>query len=359
MTETRISPHELKHSRLVSEVRNNIFDGILKPEDRLPSEGQLSRRYGIGINSVRKGVDLLVKEGLIVRRQGSGTYVLARSVRLSRPSSIGTVAAIFPYQTKVYHPFFSEEVLGVQSGLRDLGYRVWNYTFDGVYNRDADSSFYVYETDKMVDAINSIDDLCGIIAGNPLADRLIGCIRNDVPIISNIYTEKCPYVDYDWTEELIRATQFSIRNGARSMLIRNKFNYQRLRERISPGLQILQRIPQNTRLFSEYVTNAYQDTIDALTEHPEIDTIIAGSDFDAQGMLDAVSRQGLRIPDDLQFVAMISRRSRLTTPFRFSSLVSDGYLKGRELVRLLHDHINRPHEAPEQCIMSGTLEMRN
>ena len=44
--------------------------------DRLPSERELSLRWGVARMTVRHAMDALVAEGLVERRQGSGTYVI-------------------------------------------------------------------------------------------------------------------------------------------------------------------------------------------------------------------------------------------------------------------------------------------
>lgn len=49
-----------------------------RPGDRMPSERELSARWGVARMTVRHAMDTLVAEGLVVRRQGSGTYVAAQ-----------------------------------------------------------------------------------------------------------------------------------------------------------------------------------------------------------------------------------------------------------------------------------------
>jgi len=47
----------------------------LKPGDRVPTESELVSRYGVSRITVRKVLDLLAREGLIVRERGRGTHV--------------------------------------------------------------------------------------------------------------------------------------------------------------------------------------------------------------------------------------------------------------------------------------------
>lgn len=42
---------------------------------KLPTEPELAESYGVGLNTVRRAVGILVAEDVVVRRQGSGTYV--------------------------------------------------------------------------------------------------------------------------------------------------------------------------------------------------------------------------------------------------------------------------------------------
>ena len=56
-------------------VESGVSTGELKPGSRLPTERDLMDRFGGGRNIVRKTLDTLENEGLIVRKVGSGTYI--------------------------------------------------------------------------------------------------------------------------------------------------------------------------------------------------------------------------------------------------------------------------------------------
>jgi GntR family transcriptional regulator len=46
-----------------------------RPGEAIPSEIELARRYGVSQGTVRKAIDALAKDNLVVRRQGKGTFV--------------------------------------------------------------------------------------------------------------------------------------------------------------------------------------------------------------------------------------------------------------------------------------------
>ncbi|MEU6213106.1 GntR family transcriptional regulator [Streptomyces sp. NPDC047023] len=58
--------------------RRLIADGEWPAEFRLPSRNVLGAKYGVGENVVRRAQELLITEGLLEGRAGSGTYVRAQ-----------------------------------------------------------------------------------------------------------------------------------------------------------------------------------------------------------------------------------------------------------------------------------------
>jgi GntR family transcriptional regulator len=54
---------------------HSLSQGEWRPGEALPSEAKLAQRYGVSIGTLRKAIDELVAEGVVLRRQGSGTYV--------------------------------------------------------------------------------------------------------------------------------------------------------------------------------------------------------------------------------------------------------------------------------------------
>ena len=86
------SPIPLYH-QLADILLEAIRTGEYPPGARIPSEPQLAKDYGIGRPTVRQAIDLLVRQHLLTRRRGSGTYVRAPEQEIDLFSLAGTSSA--------------------------------------------------------------------------------------------------------------------------------------------------------------------------------------------------------------------------------------------------------------------------
>lgn len=76
------------YERVLAELRDAILDGEIV--GRIPSLRVLAARYGTTVDAARRAVEVLRGEGLLVTRQGSGTF--ARVFQRIRRSSPGRLA---------------------------------------------------------------------------------------------------------------------------------------------------------------------------------------------------------------------------------------------------------------------------
>jgi DNA-binding GntR family transcriptional regulator len=61
------------HRQLVDILRAELL--AAQPGDRVGSQNELAARFGVSPTTVREAVNGLVQDGVLERRQGSGTYV--------------------------------------------------------------------------------------------------------------------------------------------------------------------------------------------------------------------------------------------------------------------------------------------
>lgn len=132
--------HETKHrvnQSAYQRVRQNVLgmirDQHLQPGDRLPPEQELASRLGLSHLTVRKGLAMLVREQVIERRVGSGTFLrvipeavsfsLAANSTATSPILVGILA--FPQADTFVHELLGNfhveaERRGMQLAIRTV-----------------------------------------------------------------------------------------------------------------------------------------------------------------------------------------------------------------------------------------------
>lgn len=171
------------------------------PGDAIPSEGELAQRFNVSQGTVRKAIDEMAAENLLVRRQGKGTFVSTHS----DPRSFYRFLRLLPDDgvavPSASDPFYCENVkatpevataLGLQSGdpvihvKRLLRFAGETVVFDQIYLaadlfsgltlealRGGERSLYsLFESDFGVRMINAEERLRAIAADPESADLL-------------------------------------------------------------------------------------------------------------------------------------------------------------------------------------------
>ena len=75
----RVGPVPLWH-QIAERLREAIAAGDFRPGDTLPSESDINARFGVSRTTARASLDRLKEDGLISRRSGKGSIVLAPRV---------------------------------------------------------------------------------------------------------------------------------------------------------------------------------------------------------------------------------------------------------------------------------------
>src|SRR4051812_50116078 len=83
--------------QVIEQLRAQITTGTWAIGTRIPTEAELAQLTGTSRNTVREAVQSLVHSGLLERRQGSGTYVLAASELAGAVSRRGAAAPPPPH----------------------------------------------------------------------------------------------------------------------------------------------------------------------------------------------------------------------------------------------------------------------
>ncbi len=77
------SPADIGSGPLYKQVKLRLTEGLANgewpPGSAIPSESRLAERFRVSIGTVRKAIDELVAERILVRQQGRGTFVAAHT----------------------------------------------------------------------------------------------------------------------------------------------------------------------------------------------------------------------------------------------------------------------------------------
>ena len=91
-----------KYLQLYSTITAAIGNGSYSAGDKLPTELELAEQYALSRQTVRQALELLERNGLISKVQGSGSYVSSRAQHMKKTMRIAVITTyistyIFPY----------------------------------------------------------------------------------------------------------------------------------------------------------------------------------------------------------------------------------------------------------------------
>ncbi|MFA7231051.1 MAG: GntR family transcriptional regulator [Victivallaceae bacterium] len=152
--------------QMKEQILNVIKESGLKPGDKIPSENQFCFASAVSIRTVRRALAELEKDGVIVRRQGKGSFL--RDINAAQPASSGVIGILFSDMRYLSHPIFSKILQSIESHVLEHGY-----------------SFHLYSTgnrlksvqERPLEQIVPLHDIKGLIATSALNQGDILALR--------------------------------------------------------------------------------------------------------------------------------------------------------------------------------------
>ena len=83
-----------------------LAQGEWKQGEAIPPEKNLAERFGVSIGTLRKAIDELAAENILVRHQGRGTYVAVHTF----PGSAANLKVTYPGDVAVAHHLFTAQI---------------------------------------------------------------------------------------------------------------------------------------------------------------------------------------------------------------------------------------------------------
>ena len=151
----RVSGRNLLADRLRDELSEEITSSQLQPGTKLPTEGELAKRFNVSRATVRDAVRALIEAGYVTRRRGSGSYVAERRrMPHGLDSTLSYLAMI--------------ESAGVRAGMRVL-----EAAFEESLKDDSPLQLSPGDTVLAVERVRTADDRPVIYSHDRIPARLL------------------------------------------------------------------------------------------------------------------------------------------------------------------------------------------
>lgn len=297
------------YQQLATIIRKQVLYGEITPGDKLPSEYELVKMYGISRSSVRQALDILVSEGLVTRVHGKG-YFISNWRTLNKGG--GGICLLVPYERL---SLFPNIIKGIETAAKARDFTV-TVSYMGKDDREEK------ETVKRLRGQN----VAGFVIyprNQVIYDEMIWQLSEEkfpIVLVDRYFTEmSCTYVGVNNTAAVYHLVNYLVGLGHREIgFVTPKDVYTTsIKERFAGYREGLRYhgIDYEEDWHIELPTYLYSPIHAELGEEQEIGyfreyfrqkqlptALIAVNDYTAYLIYNAAKAEGIKIPDDLSLV---------------------------------------------------------
>ncbi|HLW03209.1 MAG TPA: GntR family transcriptional regulator [Ktedonobacterales bacterium] len=381
------------HRQIAQAIQQDIAQRELGPHSKLPSELELTRRYGVSHNTMNKAIGLLVHQGVLYRRRPQGTFVAAADSD-ELPLSGDNREQLSPLQIGFIVPYLADSfldniVLGVATEARTAGARL-NFAYsenDWAMERYHISQFVQQGVAGIVifpgdHPVELQDGRLVSTNGKERREMLFQLQEQHIPfvLIDRYVPEvECNYVLSDDIAAGYAATQHLISLGHQRIGLISTAS--RMTSGISRELGYRRAlsehgIPIDERLLLLSLNLSGPSRLPSHLSAPELDpadqaqvrtylqrsdrpsAVLAINDYVALHVLQAAQDIGLTIPDDLAFVCCGGGDIGAFTRVPFTSILQPAADLGRQSMQILFNLIAKRTSQLQRVILPVSLIVR-
>jgi GntR family transcriptional regulator of arabinose operon len=336
---------EKKLSSKREQVRRFILESIAKgldDNDKLWPEYRLVKELGVSKSTVRKAVESLVEDGVIVQKQGKGTFVkdashpLVKAVGAAQGvKTIGFVSA-FPH----YEIFLRDITLGIEEELDHSKYLLINKYVQIPFHKEEDI------LKRMLDIVDGFIILSTM--SDSVSKTLLELHDKNMPIVYiDRYPDEfdCQFVTTDNEEGGIIATEHLIENGHKRILhLSNGLNLSPVHMRLKGYANTMKRYGLEPWI-EETVPgkeNSIYEKLDKIISSPQRPTaIFCVHDSFAMKTCNYLIKKGLRMPEDISVVGFDNNDDTKNYAPALTTIEQPKRQIGRKAAQLIQNEIAR------------------
>lgn len=288
-------------------IEQRISSHQLRPGDRVPTQRELSKLWGISEVTVRRAMQELAARGLIQSKAGSGTLVVGPAGSGQLPptacnSALGSVGIVFAGLSDGY-PFMRPMIEGIERGCHGK-----------VAIQILDLSSRLISDPGVADTI-SLADVDALILESPVSLPLVlRCQRQAIPYVlqySDLADGQSHCVVVNYTTGVLQAVDHLVNQRSRRGIAlvtakHQRFSTGKLLDAFNvAGMVHGFDVKEHWTVYAGYEeSDGYNATKRLLSQSPRPDAIMFASDYQARGGLIAAKEVGVNVPESLSIIGM-------------------------------------------------------
>jgi GntR family phosphonate transport system transcriptional regulator len=103
--------------RQISDLLRVEIQNLYQAGDLLPPEGELAQRFNVNRHTLRRAIDELVSDGLVMRRHGSGVFVLSPAIDYSINAQTRFTATLESQGKTTFSRVLRKQVIPARGGV--------------------------------------------------------------------------------------------------------------------------------------------------------------------------------------------------------------------------------------------------
>lgn len=353
------------------EIKEWITSGKIQPGEKIYSENELVKMFGVSRHTIRQAIGDLVHEGLLYREQGAGTFCsykkdqpidqnpLTMQTSRTNGKNIGVIT------TYISDYIFPSIIKGIESHLTSQGYSL---TFACTDN-DVEKEKQCLQTMLSRNIDGLVVEPTKSSQSNPNIHYYLELEQNNIPylMINQYYSQLMPphIIMHDEHGGFI-ATEHLIKLGHEKIIGLFK----------SDDLQGVNRMQGFIRAFREHnlsffpemvitFTTEEQDTKlmeqleDFFKTHSMPSAIVCYNDQLALHVLNLIKQLGLRVPDDVSIVGFDDSSLAVATDVKLTSVIHPKMEMGIAAAKWIVSAVEKNGDCPPSIVYEPELMIRN
>ncbi len=360
-----------KYNMVKEKITEWITSGKVKPGEKIYSENELVKMFGVSRHTIRQAVGDLVHEGLLYREQGSGTFCsfnIDQSKEESPllappPNTIGKNIGVITTYISDY--IFPSIIKGIESHLTAQGYSLTLACTDN----DVEKEKQCLQTMLKRNIDGLIVEPTKSSYYNPNLNYYLELEQNNIPylMINQYYSQLMPpHIIMNDEHGGFIATEHLIKLGHKKIIGLFK----------NDDLQGVNRMQGFIRAFREHSISLFPEMVITFTTEDQNNNllerlenffktdsiptaIVCYNDQLALHVLNMLRRHGLRVPEDVSIVGFDDSSLAVATEVKLTSITHPKMDMGIEAAKWIISAVEKKCDLPPSIVYEPKLVIRN